>query len=149
MAVSGVAVASKSSETVSITVTGGRATSSTYVSEISDADFREALKQSILKSALFSQVMEDNSGRYRLGAYIGALTQPLIGLSLKVDLEVSYTLVDSTTGKTVWQQSIATSYTATTSDSIVLVTRLRLANEGAARKNIEAAIVAMGHLGLR
>ena len=43
MAVSGVAVASKSSETVSITVTGGRVTSSTYVSQISDADFREAL----------------------------------------------------------------------------------------------------------
>jgi hypothetical protein len=149
MAVTGVAVASKSSETVSITVTGGRVTSSTYVSQISDADFREALKQSILKSALFSQVMDDNSGRYRLGAYIGALTQPLMGMSLKVDLEVSYTLVDSTTGKTVWQQSIATSYTATASDSIVATTRLRLANEAAARKNIEAAIAAMGYLGLR
>ena len=149
MAVSGVAVASKSTETVSITVTGGRVTSSSYVSQISDADFREALKQSILKSALFSQVLDDNSGRYRLGAYIGALTQPLMGMSLTVDLEVSYTLVDSTTGKAVWQQSIATSYTATGSDSIVAATRLRLANEAAARKNIEAAIAAMGDLGLR
>jgi hypothetical protein len=149
MAVSGVAVASKSSETVSITVTGGRATSSTYVSLISDADFREALKESILKSALFSQVLESNSGRYRLSAYIGALTQPLMGMSLTVDLEVSYTLVDSATGKTVWQQSIATSYTGTASDSIVAATRLRLANEAAARKNIEAAIAAMGNLGLR
>jgi hypothetical protein len=119
------------------------------VSQISDADFREALRQSILKSALFSQVLDDNSGRYRLGAYIGALTQPLMGMSLTVDLEVSYTLVDSTTGKAVWQQSIATSYTATGSDSIVAATRLRLANEAAARKNIEAAIAAMGDLGLR
>ncbi len=149
MIASEVAVASKSSDTVSITVTGGRVTSSTYVSQISDADFREALKQSILKSALFSQVVDGNSGRYRLGAYIGALTQPLMGVSLTVDMEVSYTLVDSVTTKAVWQQNIATSHTATGSDSIVAATRLRLANEAAARKNIEAAIAAMGKLGLR
>jgi uncharacterized lipoprotein YajG len=149
MAVSGVAVASKSSETVSITVTGGRVTSSIYVSQISDADFREALRLSIVKSALFPQVVDDDSARYRLGAYIGELIQPVMGMSLTVDLEVSYTLVDSTTGKTVWQRSIASSYTATTSDSIVGATRLRLANEAAARKNIEAAVTAMGNLGLR
>ena len=58
----------------------------TYVSQISDADFREALKQSILKSALFSQVVDGNSGRHRLDAYIGGLTQPLMGVSLTVDL---------------------------------------------------------------
>ena len=121
----------------------------TYVSQTSDADFREALKQSILKSALFSQVVDGNSGRYRLDASIGGLTQPLMGVSLTVDLEVSYTLVDSFTGKTVWQQNIATSHPATGSDSIVAATRLRLANEAAARKNIEAAITAMGNLGLR
>ena len=149
MTASGVAVASKSSDTVSITVTGGRDTSSTYVSQISDADFREALKQSILKSALFSQVVDGRAGRYWLNAYIGALTQPLMGVSLTVDMEVSYTLVDSVTTKAVWQQNIATSHTATGSDSIVAATRLRLANEAAARKNIEAAIAAMGKLGLR
>jgi len=52
MTASGVAVASKSSDTVSITVTGGRDTSSTYVSQISNGDFREALKQSILWSVI-------------------------------------------------------------------------------------------------
>jgi len=66
-----------------------------------------------------------------------------------VDMEVSYTLVDSVTGNAVWQQHIATSHTATGSDSIIAATRLRLANEAAARKNIEAAIAAMGKLGLR
>ena len=116
MTASEVAVASKSSDTVSVTVTGGRDTSSTYVSQISNADFREALKQSILKSALFSQVVDGKAGRYWLDAYIGALTQPLMGISLAVDMEVSYTLVDSVTGKPVWQQSIATSHTATGSD---------------------------------
>jgi len=149
MTASEVAVASKSSDTVSITVTGGRDTSPTYVSQISDADFREALKQSILKSALFSQVVDGRAGRYRLDAYIGALTQPLMGMSLTVDMEVSYTLVDSVTGNALWQQHIATSHTATGSDSIIAATRLRLANEAAARKNIEAAIAAMGKLGLR
>jgi hypothetical protein len=144
-----VAVASKSSDTVSITVTGGRDTSSTYVSQISDADFREALKQSILRSALFSQVVDGKAARYRLDAYIGALTQPLMGMSLTVDMEVSYTLVDSVTGNVVWQQHITTSHTATGSDSIVGSKRLRLANEAAARKNIEGAIAAMGKLGLK
>jgi len=149
MTASGVPLASKSSDTVSITVTGGRHTSSTYVSQISDADSREALKQSILKSALFSQVVDGRAGGYWLNAYIGALAQPLMGMSLTVDMEVSYTLADSVTGKAVWQQNIATSHTATGSDSIVAATRLRLANEAAARKNIEAAIAAMGKLGLR
>jgi hypothetical protein len=144
-----VAVVSKSSDAVSITVTGGRDTSSTYVSQISNADFREALKQSILKSALFSQVVDGKAGRYRLDAYIGALTQPLMGMALTVDMEVSYTLADSMTGNVVWQQHIITSHTATGSDSIVAATRLRLANEAAARKNIETAIAAMGKLGLR
>ena len=49
----------------------------------------------------------------------------------------------------MWAQSIKSAHTATAGDSLVGVTRLRLANEGAARKNIEAAIAAMGKLPLR
>jgi len=50
----------------------------------------------------------------------------------------------------LWQPSIATSYTATESDSMVAAARTpSRKRRAAARKNIEAAIAAMGNPGLR
>jgi hypothetical protein len=149
MTAQGVSVSHRSAEALSIVVTGGKSTSATGMPQISDADFREALKQSILKAGLFNQVVEDQGGHYRLEAYIGSLSQPMFGFSFTVEMEVSYRLVDLSNNSTVWQKTIKSSHTATTSDSIVAVTRLQLANEGAAKKNIESAIGDMDALALR
>lgn len=126
----------KSPESVSVSVSGGKETSSTSTSQISDAAFAQALRESIQKSGLFAAVKE--GGTYRLDAYIGKVAQPMLGFDLKVDMEVGYTLVDSRTGRAVLRKNIPSSYTATTGDAFVAVERLRLANEGAARANIDA-----------
>jgi hypothetical protein len=137
-----------STETVAIAVTGGKETSSIATSQISDKDFTQALRESIEKSGLFAKAMDTGSGAYRLDAYIGALAQPFIGFDLTVTMEVGYTLTNTQSQKAVWKKSIRSTYTATTKDSLLAVTRLEMANEGAARQNIQQAIAEMSKLNL-
>ena len=131
---------------VSVAVSGGKQTSGVGASQISDDAFRQALQDSIVKSALFKEVSP--SGQYTLNAFIGKVDQPMMGFSLTVKMEVSYTLVDAASGKTVWSKNIASEYTAKTGEAFAAVKRLRLANEGAARNNISQAISEMSALQL-
>jgi hypothetical protein len=48
----------------------------------------------------------------------------------------------------VWEKSISTSHTAGMSDSVISITRIRMATEGAVRKNIELAIQEISRLKL-
>lgn len=137
-----------SKETVAVSVSGGRETSSMGASQISDAAFAQALRDSIENSGLFAKAVQGSDAPYRLEAFIGKVQQPFLGFDATVAMEVSYTLSEAPPEKKVWQKSIETSYTATVSDALVGVTRLRLANEGAARKNIEQAIAELSKLGL-
>jgi len=59
---------------------------------------------------------------------------------MTVKMEVSYTLTDTKSGKTVWSKNVASEHTAKMGDAFAGVTRLRLANEGAAKANIQEAI---------
>jgi len=81
-----------------------------------------------------------SGGRYKLSAFIGKLDQPTMGFSMTVKMEVSYTLVDTQSGMTVWTKNIPSTYTAKASEAFAGTTRLRLANEGAAKDNIQQAI---------
>lgn len=133
------------SDSVSIFVTGGRETDAMRMSQISNADFREALKQSLLKSGL-TKAVPDRDGRLRLDAFIGALDQPIIGGDFTVKMEVGYTLTDVAAKKIVWRKSISSAHTVPISESALGVERLRLANEGAARRNIEVAVAEIAKL---
>ena len=116
-------------------------------SQISDDAFAQALGDSIEKSALFAKVSPSDA-HYKLTAFIGKVDQPVFGLSLTVKMEVNYSLADTYSNKTVWTQDIKSEYTAKTGDAFAAVKRLRLANEGAARDNIQQAIAAMAALTL-
>ena len=142
-----VAVSHQSNGDVSVIVSGGKATSAVGASQISDDSFAQALRDSITKSGLFKAVSA-SGGRYKLTAFIGKVDQPTMGFSMTVNMEVSYTLVDTESNKTVWSKNIPSSYTAKVSDAFAGVARLRLANEGAAKANIQEAITAMGALQL-
>lgn len=133
---------------VSVAVSGGKETSSTGASQISDEAFAQALRDSIEKSSLFAKVLPSGA-RYKLTAFIGKVDQPLIGFSLTVKMEVNYNLVDTQSGKAVWTKDIASEYTARPGEAFAAVKRLRLANEGAARENIQQAIAAMAALTLK
>jgi len=132
---------------VSVEVAGGKGTSAMGESQISNDAFAQALRDSIQKSGLFSAVA-DSGANYKLTAFIGKMDQPMFGFAMTVKMEVSYTLVDTRSGKTVWQKDVASQYTAHPSDAFVGTTRLRLANEGAARANIQQALADLSTVSL-
>ena len=142
-----VAVTHASSSDISVTVLGGKDTTKMGASQISDDAFAQALRDSISQSGLFKAVAA-TGGRYKLSAFIGKVDQPILGFNMTVKMEVSYTLVDTKSGKAVWSKNIASEHTAKATEAFAGVTRLRLANEGAARDNIEQALNEMSALQL-
>lgn len=131
----------------SLQVSGGGETSAMGASNISNADFAAAIKSSIEQSGLFAK-LSDDSGDYRLTAHIVRLDRPMFGASFTVELEVNWRLMRASDQKVVWEKAIRASFTATMGDAFVGTTRLRLANEGAARANIKDAIDQMSALTL-
>jgi len=89
-----------------------------------------------------------SGGRFQLSAYISRITQPLMGFSMTVTLEVSYSLLDTKTHLTIWQKAITSQHTSTPGDAFAAVTRLRLATEGAAAENIEHLLREIARLNL-
>lgn len=141
------APAHKHSESVSVQVTGGSATSALGASNIADQDFAQAISTAITQSGLFAKIATSPAGDYQLDVQIVRLDRPSFGLSFTVTLEANWRLKRG--NELVWEKAVQSSFTATAGDSLVGVTRLRLANEGAARNNINDAIVQMGALDLK
>jgi hypothetical protein len=128
---------------VSVTVAGGTETGTLDSSNISNADLRTAIEKSITQSNLFKEVVQGRSGDYELAVTVIQLSKPMFGATFTVDLEAAWSLVRVPDKRAVWRQVIKTSGTATTSDSLVGVTRLRMAVEAAARTNIQQGLGAI------
>lgn len=141
--------ARKHPEAVGVAVTGGSATSSMGASKISDQDFAEAIRSAITQSGLFARTVEGGKGDYQLEVQIVRLDQPLFGASFTVKLEATWRLRRGADKAVLWEKAIESSFTATMGDAFVGTTRLRLANEGAARQNIEEAIKQMAGVDLK
>jgi hypothetical protein len=131
----------KSTGDVSVTVSGGSA------SEISNDAFAQALRDSIERSGTFAKI-SPSGARYQLKALIGSVDHPSAGVSFTVKMDVSYTLIDSQAGNALWTQRIPSEHTAHFSDSVLAATRLRRAEEGAAKANIEQALTQIATLNL-
>lgn len=119
-------------------VSGGADTNPLWLSQVADADFKLALEQSLKKALLLSNSIIDS--KYLLEVKLLKLDQPLFGLDLKVTSIVEYSLKSKSSGQAVYSKTIATPFTATFSDSAMAIVRLRIANEGAVRNNIEQVI---------
>lgn len=130
----------KHAKTVSLNVSGGQETESTGKSQISNSAYAQALTDAINNSKIFSSVIQGRSSDYQLNVTIFNMDQPSFGLSFTVKMEAGWQLKRVSDGATVWQESIKSEHTATTSDAFAGVTRLRLATEGAARNNIELGL---------
>ncbi len=114
------------------TVSGGRETNPLWTSQVSQADFAAALRQSLATHAMLTI----NNEAFRLEATLHDLEQPIAGFDLQVTSRVSYRLVRASDGTTAYATEIRRAYTAPFSSSFLAVERLRLANEGAIRENI-------------
>jgi hypothetical protein len=135
-------------QSVSVSVSGGKATDAMDKPQISDDAFKQALTESITRSRVFSSVVQGPGGDYLLSVTLHSLDQPSFGLSFLVKMEAGWTLRRASGGAPVWQESIRSEFTATTSDSFAAVTRLRMATEGAARENIAQGLAKISRLNL-
>lgn len=118
-------------------ITGGKGTNPLWTSQVSNSDFRQALEASLASAGMLASGSE---GQYLLRAHLDGLRQPLFGASMTVSSKIHYVILDRQTNKTVFERTIDLPYTAAFSDAFAGVTRLRLANEGAIRVNIQALI---------
>jgi hypothetical protein len=116
-------------------VSGGQKTNPLWTSEISSEAFSGAVRGSLQAQGLLS-----DDGRYKLVVNMLKVDQPIFGLDFEVTTHVQYLLTDSATQSIVFDETIIAPHTATFKDAFVAVKRLRLANEGAGRKNIEALL---------
>jgi hypothetical protein len=118
------------------TVSGGSETNPLWKSKVSDADFRQALEQSLALHALLAR----EARRYVVNTQLLGLDQPFAGFDLTVTASVHYTLLSTADQSVKLDQTVTTPFTANFSDAFVAVERLRIANEGAMRENIKAFI---------
>lgn len=133
---------------VAIAVFGATDLSAMKPIHITDEDFAEALGSSIENSGLFRKALRDTPGTYQLQATFVQLDEQIFGIAMTASLEVSYALAQTSPKRILWEKKISSSHTASMSDSVISITRLQLATEGAARKNIEQAIQEIAQLHL-
>ncbi|MDP3850364.1 MAG: hypothetical protein Q8Q59_07670 [Luteolibacter sp.] len=105
---------------------------------ITNEEFKQALESSLVKSGSFQSA---GPGGYQLEAFIADIDQPVMGFSMRVNMDVSYTLRRG--GSIIWRKSIRSTYVAATGEAFAGALRLRKATEGAARENIVALIRAL------
>ena len=119
-------------------VTGGRDTNPMWTSQVSSDAFRRALEQSLESAGMFSKIIAGS--KYQLTADLTRLDQPMIGFDMTVGSSVRYSLIETQSRKEVYARVIQISYTAKMSDAFIGSQRLKLANEGSVKANIEASI---------
>lgn len=133
---------------VAVTTGGGAQTNPMWKSQISDADLKQALIDSIKQTKTFSSVVEGKGGKYNLNVAIFNLTQPSMGFSFTVGVEMGWTLTNAETGAVVWRESIKSEHTAGATEAFAGTTRLRMATEGAARNNVSMGLAKLSALSL-
>ena len=146
MAAEPLASARKLPYSVSVTTAGGQETGAMDSSNVANADLKAAIEDSITRSSLFKSVVQGRNGDYDLTVTVTQLDKPLFGASFTVTVEAGWSLVRASDKSVVMRKAIKTSHTAAMGDSLVGTTRLRLAVEGAVRKNISEGLRAISAL---
>jgi len=131
---------------VTVDARGGAETGAMDSSNVSNADLKAAIESSIAKSSLFKSVVQGKNGDYELTVSVTQLSKPSFGGAFTVTMETGWSLIKTSDKSVVLRKAIRSSHTAELSDSLVGVTRLRLALEGAVRNNISQGLQAISAL---
>jgi len=118
-----------------IALVSGGGPGSAIISPISNEDFKRALESSLVQSGMFKNT---GGGGYQIEAFITSVEQPAIGISMRVNMDVSYAMRRN--GSVIWRKRIKSTYSAPLGEAFVGVVRVRKATEGAARENIATLI---------
>jgi hypothetical protein len=103
---------------------------------------------SITKSQTFTSVVQGKDADYLLTVSLFSIHQPLMRFSLTVKMEAGWILKRTDNGANAWQESITWESTAAVGDAFPAVSRLRMATEGAAKKNIALGLTKICKLNL-
>lgn len=141
MVPTGIRIAQKHDSAITVHAGGGSETGAMGSSNIADADLKAAIEDAIKQTGVFKQIVQGKSADYELTVNIVQLDKPVFGASFTVNLEAGWTLVKISDRSVALRKSVTSSHTATMGDALAGVTRLRLAVEGAVRKNIEQGIL--------
>ncbi|MEQ1866696.1 MAG: hypothetical protein ABL996_18825 [Micropepsaceae bacterium] len=140
IAAEGTTIGASSSLRDSMTVgaiTGGSKTSPLWKSEVSNEDFAEALRQTLIARTMLAS----SKARFVLNAELVELDQPTLGgFDMDVTSTVKYRLTSADGSKTLFETTVKKLYTANFSSTFLGVKRLQLANEGSMRENIKQFI---------
>jgi hypothetical protein len=118
--------------------TGGSITLPFWKSNISNDNFSEAVKESLLNSKAFSAQSINWGDDWGLEIEIIDVDQPILGFELTVTTNIKYSLYLK--GKKVHETTILEHGTAAFSESFIGIQRLRIANEYSAKANIKKFI---------
>jgi len=117
-------------------VLGGQNTNPLWTSEVGNAEFQEALRQSLAAHGMLAE----EGGQYSLDAQLVEVDQPFVGFSMTVTTTVNYTLTEIATNRVVFQEVVMASPRTAASEAFLGVERLRIANENSIRENISMFI---------
>ncbi|HEC30299.1 MAG TPA: hypothetical protein ENI65_12000 [Gammaproteobacteria bacterium] len=135
--------------TVTIRVQGGNEIKDESPLRITNDAFSAAIEESIIKNSLFTKVIHGSGSDYIINATIIDISTPAFGASMTARIEVAWTLLNARSRDIVFRKSINSFYTAGAFAAFAGVTRVRIAIEGAARKNIRQALMAISELQLK
>lgn len=125
-------------------VTGGRETNPAWMSQVGSDAFRTALEESLKSVGMHAL---PGKARYHLVAHLAAIDQPMFGASMTVGVTVAYQLIDVATRKTVLERTQTTSHTSAFNEAFSGAERVRLASEGAVRRNVTELVKHLQSLG--
>ena len=129
---------------VSVTTNGGEETESVDSTNISNADFKAAIDNSIIQTNLFRNIAPGEGGEYRLNVSITQLRKSVLAGNYTVDLETAWSLVKSSDKSILLRKVIVSS----TSVPAAGETKLRVAVESAAKNTIAQGLQAIANLEL-
>lgn len=118
-------------------ISGGSKTSPLWKSNVSNEDFAEALRQTLVARTMLASA----TARFVLNAELVELDQPTLGgFDMDVTSNVKYRLTNADGSKALFETTVKKLFTANFSSTFLGVKRLQLANEGSMRENIKQFI---------
>ncbi|PXY45396.1 hypothetical protein DMB68_11990 [Flavobacterium hydrophilum] len=127
-------------------VIGGEETSPFGISKISNKNFGEAFKKSILHSNAFSKISNATNDDWIIEISIISVDKPKFGFNFTVKTIIDYKLYYK--NKLVFSKKIDQSGKATFSDATIGQKRVRIANEFSAKKNIKSLFESLNEITL-
>jgi len=123
-------------------VEGGHASKFGREAYITNEQYHDALRQTLVDSHVFSHIVESGDADWELHSEIITITTEA-GFSPTYAIVVQYWLVDTKTGEEIWNKGINTRHHVNWNEAFAGGTRIIMAVEGATKKNLTHLVEAL------